>query len=77
MTFNWSMPAGLKAYYSQELEKYRTELALGNLQVAWRHLERAHSLGYARRSSRFASEDMPALGHGTHANTLDHVAIWY
>lgn len=45
MTFKWSMPAGLKPYYSQELEKYRTELALGNLQVAWRHLERAHILG--------------------------------
>ena len=39
------MPAGLKVYYRQELEKYKAELSLGNLQVAWRHLERAHILG--------------------------------
>jgi hypothetical protein len=45
MKFYWSMPAGLKVHYRQELEKYKAELSLGNLQVAWRHLERAHILG--------------------------------
>jgi hypothetical protein len=39
------MPAGLKVHYRHELEKYKSELTLGNLQVAWRHLERAHILG--------------------------------
>lgn len=45
MKLNWTIPAGLKVYYQKELEKYKTELSLGNLQVAWRHLERAHILG--------------------------------
>lgn len=39
------MPEGLKVHYRQELEKYKSELSKGNLQVAWRHLERAHILG--------------------------------
>jgi hypothetical protein len=45
MELNWKMPAGLKVHYRQELEKYSTEFANGKLQVAWRHLERAHILG--------------------------------
>ena len=45
MERNWTMPAGLKGYYRKELEKYELELSLGNLQIAWRHLERAHILG--------------------------------
>lgn len=45
MNLNWRMPDGLKVHYRQELEKYRTEFASNRLQVAWRHLERAHILG--------------------------------
>ena len=39
------MPAGLKANYIKELEKYKSELLKGNLQDAWRQLERAHIIG--------------------------------
>ncbi len=39
------MPDGLKVHYHQELKDYKKEMAKGNLQVAWRHLERAHILG--------------------------------
>lgn len=39
------MPDRLKTHYKNELDYYREELGKGNLQVAWRHLERAHILG--------------------------------
>lgn len=39
------MPYGVKGHYRKELELYKAELEKGNLQVAWRHLERAHILG--------------------------------
>lgn len=45
MKFYWSMPAGLKAHYRQELESYRSEMSKVNLQLAWRQLERAHIIG--------------------------------
>lgn len=45
MKLYWIMPDGLKVHYHQELEKYKSELSKGNLQMAWRHLERAHILG--------------------------------
>ena len=45
MKFYWSMPAGLKAHYQQELESYRSEISKENLQLAWRQLERAHIIG--------------------------------
>ena len=45
MKLYWSMPHRLRDHYKHELESYRTELSKGNLQVAWRHLERAHILG--------------------------------
>lgn len=45
MKLYWTMPHGLKIYYRTELENYRSELAKGNLQIAWRYLERAHILG--------------------------------
>jgi len=45
MKLYWTMPAGLKVHYKQEIEKYKSEFTKGNLQVAWRHLERAHILG--------------------------------
>lgn len=40
-----SLPKGLKPYYEIELEKYRKEYTVGNLKIAWNHLERAHILG--------------------------------
>jgi hypothetical protein len=45
MKLYWKMPDGLKVHYHQELNDYKRELSKGNLQVAWRHLERAHILG--------------------------------
>ena len=45
MKFYWSMPDTLKAHYKRELVIYQNEFSKGNLQVAWRHLERAHILG--------------------------------
>lgn len=45
MKLYWNMPDGLRVHYRHELENYRNEMARGNLQVAWRHLERAHILG--------------------------------
>lgn len=45
MKLYWNMPDGLRVHYRQELENFRNEMARGNLQVAWRHLERAHILG--------------------------------
>ena len=45
MPFFLTMPVGLKVYYQQELVKYKEEFSKGNLQTAWRHLERAHILG--------------------------------
>jgi hypothetical protein len=47
MKLYWKMPDGLKSHYHQELKDYKKELAKGYLQVAWRHLERAHILGQA------------------------------
>jgi hypothetical protein len=45
MKLYWIMPDGLKVHYRQELEKYKSELSKGNIQLAWQHLERAHILG--------------------------------
>lgn len=45
MKLYWNMPDGLRVHYRQELENFRNEMTRGNLQVAWRHLERAHILG--------------------------------
>jgi hypothetical protein len=45
MKLYWSMPDGLRAHYSKELERYEAELKMRNLQEAWRYLERAHILG--------------------------------
>jgi hypothetical protein len=44
MKVYWKMPDGVKIHYLQELRQYKSELANGKLQVAWRHLERAHIL---------------------------------
>jgi len=45
MKFNTSMPSKLNPFYEMELNAYKTEFIKGNLQTAWRHLERAHILG--------------------------------
>lgn len=45
MKLYWNMPDGLRVHYREELENFRNEMARGNLQLAWRHLERAHILG--------------------------------
>lgn len=45
MKFYWTMPAGLKSFYRQELENYKAEISKANLQLAWRQLERAHIIG--------------------------------
>ena len=41
------MPEGLKPFFRDELSGYHSSLKQGNLQLAWRHLERAHVLGQA------------------------------
>ena len=40
-----TLPKGLIPYYETELKLYKKELVQGNLQKAWKHLERAHILG--------------------------------
>ena len=45
MKFYTSMPESLKPYFKAEMDKYRTEYSIGNLQIAWNHLERAHIIG--------------------------------
>ena len=45
MKFNWTMPAGLKVSYQQELERYKIEISKADLGGAWRQLERAHIIG--------------------------------
>ena len=45
MKFYTSMPKSLKPYFKAELDKYRTESSIGNIQIAWNHLERAHIIG--------------------------------
>lgn len=47
MKFYWTMPEGLKVLYRRELNKYENEILKGNLELAWRQLERAHILGQA------------------------------
>ena len=39
------MPEGLKVYYRKELENFRSKMSNADLQLAWRHLEKAHILG--------------------------------
>ncbi|HMI66590.1 MAG TPA: DUF3703 domain-containing protein [Cyclobacteriaceae bacterium] len=45
MKVYWSMPAGVKIFFRQELRKFRIESGRGNLTMAWYYLERAHILG--------------------------------
>ena len=39
------MPATLRPYFEKELQHYQACLEQGQVQAAWRHLERAHILG--------------------------------
>ena len=41
------MPKELVPYFDQELEDYKIHFKSGQLQRAWRHLERAHIIGQA------------------------------
>lgn len=45
MKFYLSMPDGLKQYYLNEIKLFHQYVMENKLQVAWRHLERAHILG--------------------------------
>ena len=47
MRLNTSMPKALRPYFQEELQAYHQALGKGQLQTAWRHLERAHVIGQA------------------------------
>ena len=45
MKLNTTMPKALLPYYRSELEAYDNQCTMGNLSLAWNHLERAHVIG--------------------------------
>lgn len=47
MKFNTLMPNKLKPFFKSEIDSYYKEFNIGNLEIAWRHLERAHVIGQA------------------------------
>ncbi|TKB97493.1 DUF3703 domain-containing protein [Pedobacter cryotolerans] len=47
MSMNTFIPTSLKKFYQIEIDAYQLSFKLGNLQKAWRHLERAHVIGQA------------------------------
>jgi hypothetical protein len=47
MPFTTSMPKSLRPYFNEEINAYYTSLQEHNLQLAWRHLEKAHVIGQA------------------------------
>ncbi|WP_028978365.1 DUF3703 domain-containing protein [Sporocytophaga myxococcoides] len=47
MKLYFKIPQKLKVYFDKEITLYRKASTAGELQVAWRHLERAHILGQA------------------------------
>jgi hypothetical protein len=47
MKFHFKIPLGLKKHVNDELAKSKEAFRKGELQVSWRHLERAHILGQA------------------------------
>lgn len=47
MKVNTIMPKSLKPYFRKELNDYKTALQMNDLQLAWRHLEKAHVIGQA------------------------------
>lgn len=47
MKLHYKIPQGLKKHVDEELLKSKETFSKGDLQTAWRHLERAHILGQA------------------------------
>ena len=47
MKLHTKIPEGLKAHFEAELQLARENFCKDHLQIAWRHLERAHILGQA------------------------------
>lgn len=47
MRLHFVIPLGLKEHFENELRLARSTFDQGQLQVSWRHLERAHILGQA------------------------------
>lgn len=47
MKLHFKIPKGLKKHVTYELQKSKETFEKGELQVSWRHLERAHILGQA------------------------------
>ncbi|MBO9701768.1 MAG: DUF3703 domain-containing protein [Sporocytophaga sp.] len=47
MKLYFKIPQKLKTYFDKEITLYQQAFNDGELQVAWRHLERAHILGQA------------------------------
>ncbi|MBK6629514.1 MAG: DUF3703 domain-containing protein [Flavobacteriales bacterium] len=45
MKLHWAMPTQVRPYYGAELRKSEEARTLGDLQLEWHHLERAHILG--------------------------------
>ena len=45
MKLNTFIPKGLRSFYLNELNLYRSSMQSGNLSQAWHHLERSHILG--------------------------------
>jgi hypothetical protein len=41
----WKMPLQLRTHFDGELKMYKAKLGEGELQTAWRQLERAHIIG--------------------------------
>ena len=47
MKLHFKIPKGLKEHFNKELQLASEKFYNGELQIAWRHLERAHILGQA------------------------------
>lgn len=47
MKLNTVMPRQLKSYFNNEIELYKINLKNCNLELAWKHIERAHVIGQA------------------------------
>ncbi len=47
MKLHFKIPTGLNTHFEKELVLAKQQYAQGNLQISWRHLERAHILGQA------------------------------
>jgi hypothetical protein len=47
MKLHFKTPNGLKEHFNKELQLANSTFLRGELQVSWRHLERAHILGQA------------------------------